>query len=157
MAEAADPLSRQPRANSPALLLRQTKRERPMNILVPVPVGEWIDKLTILEIKLDHIDDPAKLANVRRELEALAAAAPATLPRPEDLATLREELKAVNEKLWRIEDDIREHERAQRFDRGFVELARAVYVTNDRRAALKREINLLSGSLLVEEKSYAAY
>ncbi len=128
-----------------------------MNVTVPISVGEWIDKLTILEIKLAEIADPAKLANVRREYEVLTAAAPAGLAANADIAAARAELKAVNAELWRIEDEIRAHERARGFDAEFIALARAVYVTNDRRAELKREINRLSGSLLIEEKSYAAY
>ncbi|MGO9741385.1 MAG: DUF6165 family protein [Roseiarcus sp.] len=128
-----------------------------MNVTVPISVGEWIDKLTILEIKLAEIADPAKLGNVRREYEVLIAAAPAGLAANADIAAARAELKAVNAKLWRIEDEIRAHERAQAFDAEFIALARAVYVTNDRRAELKREINRLCGSLLIEEKSYTGY
>jgi hypothetical protein len=128
-----------------------------MNVTAPISTGELIDKLTILEIKLGQIADREKLDNVRREYETLLAATPSPLLADPVLTDLRARLKAVNAELWRIEDDIRDHERAQRFDAGFIALARAVYVTNDRRAALKREINRLSGSALVEEKSYAAY
>jgi hypothetical protein len=128
-----------------------------MNVTAPISTGELIDKLTILEIKLGCIADREKLDNVRREYETLLAATPSPLLADPVLTDLRARLKAVNAELWRIEDDIRDHERAQRFDAEFIALARAVYVTNDRRAALKREINRLSGSALVEEKSYAAY
>ncbi len=126
----------------------------PVEILAPVSAGELIDKITILEIKAERITDPAKRANVVRELTALA--------RLRDMhalnagfETLTAEIKGVNEALWEIEDALRELEAEKRFDARFVELARAVYVTNDRRAAIKKEINVRSGSLFVEEKSYA--
>ena len=129
-----------------------------MTIQVPVSVGELLDKLTILAIKLERIDDPAKLVNIAREHAALEAVVQAErLREPEGVTALEQELRAVNEQLWRIEDDIREHERQQRFDDGFIALARAVYRTNDLRAALKSRLNALTGSELVEEKSYAAY
>jgi hypothetical protein len=128
------------------------------SVQVPVSVGELIDKLTILAIKDARIGDDAKRANVRRELEALEAVAVAAgLRQRPGLAELEEALRTVNGELWTIEDRIRDCERQADFGPGFVELARAVYVTNDRRAALKRQINALSGSELVEEKSYAAY
>ena len=129
-----------------------------MTIQVPVSVGELLDKLTILAIKLERIDDPAKLVNIAREHAALEAVVQAErLRAPEGVTALEQELRAVNEQLWRIEDEIREHERQQRFDDGFIALARAVYRTNDQRAALKGRLNALTGSELVEEKSYAAY
>ena len=128
-----------------------------MNVNAQISVGEWIDKLTILEIKLAEILERDKLANVRREYETLLAAAPAELLSRAEIAELRERLKAVNAELWRIEDEIRVKERARDFGDEFIALARAVYVTNDRRAALKREINRVAGSGLVEEKSYASY
>jgi hypothetical protein len=128
-----------------------------MNVNTQISVGEWIDKLTILEIKLAEILERDKLANVRREYETLLAAAPAELLTRAEIAAARARLKAVNAELWRIEDEIRVKERARDFGDEFIALARAVYVTNDRRAALKREINQLSMSELVEEKSYAGY
>jgi hypothetical protein len=128
-----------------------------MNVNVQISVGELIDKLTILEIKLAEIVDFAKLDNVRREYAALLAAAPSEMLTRGEIAELRARLKAVNAELWRIEDDIRAKERARAFDAEFIALARAVYVTNDARAALKREINRISQSALVEEKSYTAY
>jgi hypothetical protein len=128
-----------------------------MNVNAQISVGEWIDKLTILEIKLAEILERDKLDNVRREYEVLRAAAPPELLSGEEIARLRARLKAVNAELWRIEDEIRLKERARAFDEEFIALARAVYVTNDRRAALKREINRVSRSGLVEEKSYAGY
>lgn len=122
----------------------------------PVSWGELIDKITILEIKSARLSAPEALANVRRELAALEAAA-APLAGDAELAGLRAELAQVNGVLWDIEDRIREKEAAKDFGVEFVELARSVYRTNDRRAALKREINGLTGSELVEEKSYADY
>jgi Family of unknown function (DUF6165) len=128
-----------------------------MNVSAPISVGELIDKLTILEIKLAEISDREKLGNVKREYETLLAAAPDGLLASEEVAALREKLKAVNAELWLIEDEIRVKERARDFGETFIALARAVYLTNDRRASLKREINRLSQSDFVEEKSYPAY
>jgi hypothetical protein len=126
-------------------------------ITVEVAAGELLDKITILEIKEAKFDDPDKLANVRAELETLRAARDQNLPSTPEIARAVDGLREVNRRLWEIEDEIREHERQQDFGERFVELARAVYKTNDRRAALKREINDLTGSRLKEEKSYAAY
>ncbi len=126
-------------------------------LLVPVAPGELIDKITILEIKAARIRDAAKNANVRRELALLAGTRQQAVPESPDLARLTAALKAVNETLWEIEDDIRACEAAQDFGPRFVTLARAVYQNNDQRAALKREINLLLGSEIVEEKSYQPY
>ena len=128
-----------------------------MNVNAQISVGEWIDKLTILEIKLAEILERDKLDNVRREYETLLAAAPQVFLADEEIVRLRARLKAVNAELWRIEDEIRLKERARAFDEEFIALARAVYITNDRRAALKREINRVARSGLVEEKSYAGY
>ena len=129
-----------------------------MPVQVPVSVGELLDKLTILAIKLQRIDDGAKLVNIAREQEALErVVAAAGLRAAAGVAELEAELRRVNEQLWEIEDSIREHERQQRFDAAFIALARAVYRINDQRADLKRRINALVGSELVEEKSYAAY
>ena len=125
-------------------------------IQIPVSWGELIDKLTILEIKVTKIGDRAKVANVRRELGLLRSQL-ASLPRPDEVHPLMAELRLVNESLWQIEDRIRELEASSRFDDEFVELARSVYKTNDRRAALKRQINGILDSGLVEEKSYAHY
>ena len=128
-----------------------------MSVLVPVSWGEVIDKITILEIKAERLADPAKLANVRRELDELVAVREREFPAHAPLAALAAELKAINEELWVVEDDIRDCERAKDFGPRFVALARAVYVTNDRRAQVKRRVNDLLGSALVEEKSYAPY
>jgi hypothetical protein len=129
-----------------------------MSILnIPVAAGELFDKISILEIKDERIDDPEKRANVRKELRFLNdRVAQAGLANP-DLVDLRAELKTVNEKLWDIEDAIRECERRQDFGDHFIALARAVYITNDRRADLKKQVNRLLGSEIVEEKSYTAY
>ena len=117
---------------------------------VPVSVGEVLDKISILEIKSERITDADKLKNVRTELEHLLVVAEAHRH-----PALESELKEVNEALWDIEDRIRVKERLQEFDDEFIELARSVYVTNDQRADIKREINKAAGSELVEEKSYA--
>jgi hypothetical protein len=126
-------------------------------ISVPVSYGELLDKIAILQIKSERIGDPAKLANVRHELDALEASWMAHPAARQDIAELRARLKAVNERLWVIEDDIRIREKAQDFGPEFIRLARAVYFENDERARIKRDINLALGSQLVEEKSYEDY
>lgn len=126
-------------------------------ISAPVSYGELIDKVTILQIKSERMTDPAKLANVRDELQLLTSLWNADAVSRTDIAAERATLKHVNESLWEIEDEIRVKEREQAFDERFIELARAVYRTNDKRAAVKRAINLKLGSLLVEEKSYQDY
>jgi hypothetical protein len=124
---------------------------------VPISVGELVDKVTILEIKSVNIADESKRANVRRELDALASVLEPILLATPALKPLKDELRTINEALWRIEDDIRDRERRRDFGAPFVALARSVYQTNDRRAATKRKIDELAGSDLVEEKSYAPY
>ncbi len=124
---------------------------------VEVSPGELIDKITILEIKAERIADPDKLANVHRELESLTATREEALDSSPELDGFTAELRRINERLWEIEDDIRDCERNGDFGERFIELARAVYRTNDRRAAAKRSINELLGSELVEEKDYADY
>lgn len=126
-------------------------------IHVPVSFGELLDKIAILEIKSERMRDEAKLANVRRELEALNATWAAHPASRQDIDDLRAQLKAVNERLWVIEDDIRLKEKAQAFDPEFIRLARAVYFENDTRAKVKKDINLALGSAYVEEKSYEDY
>lgn len=126
-------------------------------ILVPVSFGELLDKIAILQIKSERIEDPAKLTNIRAELEALQATWLAHPAAGNDIVQLRAELKAVNERLWVIEDDIRIKEKAQAFDDEFVRLARSVYFENDERARIKKQINLALGSTYVEEKSYQDY
>ena len=128
-----------------------------MSLLAPVPVGEFLDKLTILEIKSDRIKDPQKLENIRHELLKLRGTWQSSDYADAGLEPEYSKLRAVNERLWVIEDDIRDLERARDFGADFIALARAVYVTNDERAALKKALNLKLGSDLVEEKSYADY
>lgn len=126
-------------------------------ILIEVGPGELIDKITILRIKSERMSDEAKLANVRHELAVLEAARNANLEDSAELRRLEEGLKAVNEALWVIEDYIRQCEADKDFGPTFIELARSVYKQNDKRAALKKEINLLTGSRIVEEKSYTEF
>jgi len=126
-------------------------------LLVPVSPGELIDKITILEIKSQRMTDAAKLHNVRTELAMLNDTWRASPFSATDIGAEWSGLREVNAKLWDIEDDIRDKERAGEFDARFIALARAVYVTNDERAAIKRRINTKLGSVLVEEKSYADY
>jgi len=123
-------------------------------ILIPVSPGELIDKLTILRLKSEMITDEAKLANVRHEMAELQRIADAKLPQSAELTALWSRLYQINGDLWTIEDDIREFESRGDFGPAFVALARAVYVTNDERSDVKREINLLMGSAIMEEKSY---
>lgn len=126
-------------------------------LLVEVAPGELIDKITILEIKLLNIKDEAKLANVRREYEILMETFRANIEETDDLRALIDELRAANQKIWDIEDDIRDLERTKNFGDAFVAVARSVYRSNDARAATKRKINELLNSAIVEEKSYADY
>lgn len=128
-----------------------------MAVMVPVSWGEVIDKITILEIKARRLSDETKQANVRRELDLLRTVRDREFRGNDRLAELATALEHINERLWIIEDDIRNCERRKDFGPHFVELARSVYASNDERAALKRQINELVGSALTEEKSYAAY
>jgi hypothetical protein len=131
------------------------------DIQVPISPGELLDKITILRIKSARISDAAKLGNVRRELELLEQtwqrALHGTVASAAQLSAQERELQAVNERLWDIEDRIRDHEAARRFDADFIELARAVYISNDERAAIKKRINTALNSSIVEEKSYRPY
>ncbi len=136
-----------------------TERSTAMSLrspLVPVSWGELLDKITILEIKAERIADPRRRSNVEAELRALLTARRQLSHEAGEIAGLVLQLKRVNERLWEVEDAIRLAEQAQDFGPQFVRLARAVYHTNDQRAALKRRINDRLGSELVEEKSYAA-
>ncbi len=126
-------------------------------ILIPISPGELLDKITILQIKAERIEDPAKVANVRTELDMLQQVWQEKVEDDDTIAALAAELKSINEALWEIEDDIRDEERNRRFGDRFIELARAVYVTNDRRADAKKRVNLHLNSSIVEEKSYQDY
>tara|TARA_R110002110_G_scaffold137234_2_gene322379 strand:+ start:625 stop:1098 length:474 start_codon:yes stop_codon:yes gene_type:complete len=128
-----------------------------ITLSAPIAPGELIDKITILEIKSERIEDPAKLANVETELKTLSATRDRHIGASDEMTALTASLKSINEELWVIEDDIRDCERNGDFGETFIRLARAVYRTNDRRADVKKQINILLGSSLVEEKSYAAY
>ena len=128
-----------------------------MQLLVPISVGELIDKITILKIKQQKANDPQKLANINRELEELNATWIQANTSGVDISELQNQLTQVNEDLWAIEDDIRAKEAENSFDQEFIDLARSVYKRNDLRAALKKEINILTGSTLVEEKLYQEY
>ena len=128
-----------------------------MNLMIPVSWGELLDKLTILEIKKEKIDNREKLANIAKEYDALDKVRSSNCRSSAELDAFVAELRLVNEQLWDIEDEIRACERQKDFGGRFTELARSVYLTNDRRARLKYLINELLGSELVEEKSYEKY
>lgn len=134
-----------------------TKSDAPKPILIDVGPGELIDKITILAIKSERMSDATKLKNVRHELSVLEAARTANIPASAELTRLEAALKSVNEALWVIEDDIRQCEADKDFGQKFVDLARSVYKQNDKRAALKKDINLLTGSSIIEEKSYTEF
>jgi hypothetical protein len=124
---------------------------------VPISWGELIDKITILEIKLERLQAPDAQANARREFALLNGVLTQLTNPPAELATLRSRLGAVNHRLWAIEDDIRTNEASQEFDAEFIALARAVYHNNDERSRIKRAINELLGSEIIEEKQYVGY
>ena len=127
------------------------------DILVPISPGELLDKITILRIKSARMSDAAKLANVRRELHLLERTWAIAVPAGLELADEERALQEVNERLWEVEDRLRDLEAVKRFDEDFTGLARAVYFNNDERAAIKKRINTRLGSALVEEKSYRPY
>ena len=126
-----------------------------MHLIVKTSPGEFLDKLTILEIKSERIRDHKKLENVERELAHLRVIWSESSLSKVDVSALLSELREINESLWEVEDQIRLKEAANQFDDEFIQLARSVYLTNDRRAAIKRELNITLGSELIEEKSYA--
>ena len=125
-----------------------------MELHIAVSPGELVDRISILEIKRARISDPDKLRNINQAYSALSATLSAAIPITPRLTELSEELKAANEVLWQAEEDLRDHERRQNFGRQFIAVARTVYITNDRRSDLKRQIDQLLGSSLVEEKFY---
>ena len=127
------------------------------SVMVEISPGELIDKITILEIKMDQITDEQKLTNIKSEWITLNRSKSAQLSKSAKLDEFSAQLKSVNEKLWVIEDEIREFERLKDFSEEFIRLARAVYVNNDERARIKRSINDFLGSKLIEEKSYSSY
>jgi hypothetical protein len=128
-----------------------------MSVNVEISIGEFFDKITILEIKKERIHDKEKLENINKELNALNTLLEKLPFSRVDIQQEFDDLKAINEKLWVIEDDIREKESAKEFDEVFIDLARSVYFTNDKRSHIKREINLKLGSGFIEEKSYEEY
>ena len=128
-----------------------------MNVSIEISIGEFFDKITILEIKQQRINDKDKLVNINKELSELNGLLGSQEFSRADIAKEVSELKKINEALWDIEDDIREKESKKIFDEDFVELARAVYITNDKRSNIKRAINIKLGSDFVEEKSYEEY
>ena len=128
-----------------------------MIVNVPVSWGELVDKITILEIKMDRIHDENKRKNIHKELQTLSMTFDRYCSEPASIEELKTQLRTVNEKLWEIEDDIRKCEKDKDFSQRFIDLARAVYINNDHRADLKREINTILKSELFEEKSYEDY
>jgi chorismate mutase len=126
-------------------------------ILIPISPGELLDKITILQIKSERIADAAKVANVKAELGMLEQVWREAITDDEQIRALSSELKSINEALWEIEDSIRDEERNRCFGERFIELARAVYVTNDERAKAKKKVNIYLDSHIVEEKSYQDY
>ena len=127
------------------------------NIHIAVSPAEVLDKITILEIKSVRMNDPEQVANVNIELARLKQTWADSVSEDKVIDDLREQLKIVNEALWEIENDIRDKERAREFDERFIELARSVYFSNDRRSKIKKDLNLHLGSAIVEEKSYQDY
>ena len=128
-----------------------------MSIKIELSIGELLDKISILQIKAERIDDPSKVKNINKELDVLMSLWNDSPYSDTNLSSEINELKNINEALWDIEDKIRDKERNQVFDKDFIELARAVYITNDKRADIKRIINSKTGSELIEEKSYSTY
>jgi hypothetical protein len=140
----------------PVFDMTQEQSQAPA-IMIEVSPGELLDKLSILEIKSERIDDPEKLRNVQFELDLLTKTLGDRFAENEQMAGYIKDLKSVNEQLWDIEDDIRACEARKDFGETFIQLARSVYQTNDRRADIKKAINSLCGSSIVEEKSYVRY
>ena len=125
--------------------------------VVQISWGELFDKISILQIKLDHLTSKEALKNVERELNQLSAISDVNFSSNVEVQKLNKDLKRVNQELWDIEDKIRDKERSKVFDKEFIKLARAVYITNDERSRIKKSINVAFGSDLIEEKSYSKY
>ena len=136
---------------------QQSQIKQKGSILVEISYGELIDKITILEIKAEHMKNRSKLHNVQTELLILNNIYYHDVPLTEEIKSLKKRLKRINERLWAIEDSIRLKEQNKEFDKEFIQLARLVYITNDQRGDIKREINEHLGSYLVEEKEYTKY
>ena len=144
--------------NSHQLSPKSNAMHQSTNLLIPISSGELVDKITILKLKLEHLEIEAALTNVRRELLALEAVLDkAPWQKNTEIAELTSKLLLVNSQLWEVEDQLRLHENEKRFDAEFIALARSVYKLNDQRALLKRTINEHSGSMLKEEKSYGEF
>ena len=124
-----------------------------MSVLAPCSIGEIFDKITILEIKEKKIRDQKKLSNIKKELHLLKDLVN-NINAQVKLVNTVNELRLVNEQLWVIEDELRILEKSEQFDEKFIQLARSVYITNDKRSAIKKQINVLTGSMIIEEKSY---
>ena len=135
----------------------EPSRKDPLIITAEIAVGELIDKITILQIKLERIKDPAKLKNITLEYSLLSQTLSLNVPLSDELSTLIEQLLATNKKLWDIENAIRQKEADKEFDDGFIQLARSVYINNRERARIKQLINIFVGSHLTEEKEYTRY
>ena len=135
----------------------KNRREIIVSIKIELSIGELLDKISILQIKAERIDDPSKVKNINKELDVLMSLWNDSPYSDTNLSSEINELKNINEALWDIEDKIRDKERNQLFDKDFIELARSVYFTNDKRAEIKRIINGKTGSELIEEKSYSDY
>ncbi len=128
-----------------------------MKFTIEISPGDFFDKISILEIKQERIQDELKLKNVQLELNILNKARNHQIQTSSELKNLCSQLKSINETLWEIEDDIRDCESKNDFGDNFISLARNVYKNNDKRSKVKRHINVLLGALLMEEKSYAPY
>ncbi len=129
----------------------------PALVRVPISTGELFDKITILEIKIRRVADAQKRDNVLNEWHELTDTLEQHISMNHELTQLKKELLFINEQLWDIEDSIRAKEAQHLFDEEFIELARSVYYTNEQRSVLKRKINILTGSTLIEEKEYTKY
>ena len=127
------------------------------NLLIPISPGELIDKITILEIKRESIVDKEKLSNINLEYMVLLETLENKIIASNEIDSLRIKLKTINKKLWDIEDQLRDLERSKTFNEDFIKLARSVYFTNDERSEIKKSINKLLNSEIVEEKSYSKY